>query len=126
MTRQIEVGEFKVLCKDLDELLEDGASQSAKLTQLLTEVLMAQGYQDLTGQVIRRVIDLVKEVEESLVNMLTMFGERDGSEQTKPLSPEADKAEGVKAEGPIIDAETRDDVVSGQDDVDDLLSSLGF
>ena len=112
MTRQIEVGEFKVLCKDLDELLEDGASQSAKLTQLLTEVLMAQGYQDLTGQVIRRVIDLVKEVEESLVNMLTMFGERDGSEQTKPLSPEADKAEGVKAEGPIIDAETRDDVVS--------------
>ncbi|NDW14714.1 protein phosphatase [Alteromonas genovensis] len=126
MTRQIEVGEFKVLCKDLDELLEDGASQSAKLTQLLTEVLMAQGYQDLTGQVIRRVIDLVKEVEESLVNMLTMFGERDGSEQTKPLCPEADKAEGVKAEGPIIDAETRDDVVSGQDDVDDLLSSLGF
>ncbi|WP_269517695.1 protein phosphatase CheZ [Alteromonas sp. BMJM2] len=126
MTRQIEVGEFKVLCKDLDELLEDGASQSAKLTQLLTEVLMAQGYQDLTGQVIRRVIDLVKEVEESLVNMLTMFGERDGSEQAKPLSPEADKAEGVKAEGPILDAETRDDVVSGQDDVDDLLSSLGF
>ncbi|WP_334027309.1 protein phosphatase CheZ [Alteromonas sp. P256] len=126
MTRQIEVGDFKVLCKDLDELLEDGASQSAKLTQLLTEVLMAQGYQDLTGQVIRRVIDLVKEVEESLVNMLTMFGERDSSEQTKPLSAEADKAEGVKAEGPIIDAETRDDVVSGQDDVDDLLSSLGF
>jgi len=126
MTRQIEVGEFKVLCKDLDELLEDGASQSAKLTQLLTEVLMAQGYQDLTGQVIRRVIDLVKEVEESLVNMLTMFGERDSSEQAKPLSPEADKAEGVKAEGPILDAETRDDVVSGQDDVDDLLSSLGF
>ncbi|MFB0912108.1 MAG: protein phosphatase CheZ, partial [Glaciecola sp.] len=32
----------------------------------------------------------------------------------------------VKAEGPIIDADTRDDVVSGQDDVDDLLSSLGF
>ncbi|WP_420935302.1 protein phosphatase CheZ [Alteromonas sp. A081] len=126
MTRQIEVGEFKALCKDLDELLEDGASQSAKLTQLLTEVLMAQGYQDLTGQVIRRVIDLVKEVEESLVNMLTMFGERDGSEQTKPLSAEADKAEGVKAEGPIMDAQTRDDVVSGQDDVDDLLSSLGF
>ena len=31
-----------------------------------------------------------------------------------------------KAEGPIIDAESRDDVVSGQDDVDDLLSSLGF
>jgi chemotaxis protein CheZ len=87
---------------------------------------MAQGYQDLTGQVIRRVIDLVKEVEDSLVNMLTMFGERDGAEQTKPSSAKADKVDDVEAEGPIIDAEKRDDVVSGQDDVDDLLSSLGF
>ncbi|MBY0420460.1 MAG: protein phosphatase CheZ, partial [Pararheinheimera sp.] len=33
---------------------------------------------------------------------------------------------GHEAEGPIIDAAERDDVVSGQDDVDDLLSSLGF
>lgn len=126
MNRQIELGEFKALCADLDELLEEGSAQSAKLTQLLTEVLMAQGYQDLTGQVIRRVIDLVKEVEDSLVNMLTMFGERDGAEQTKPSSVKADKLDGVEAEGPIIDADNRDDVVSGQDDVDDLLSSLGF
>jgi len=126
MNRQIELGEFKVLCADLDELLEDGGKQSAKLTQLLTEVLMAQGYQDLTGQVIRRVIDLVKEVEDSLVNMLTMFGDRDLSEQAKPSSQKVAKFDGVEAEGPIIDADERDDVVSDQDDVDDLLSSLGF
>lgn len=126
MSRQIELGEFKALCADLDELLEDGAEQSAKLTQLLTEVLMAQGYQDLTGQVIRRVIDLVKEVEDSLVNMLTMFGEPETSEQTKAPVETVKKIDGVEAEGPIIDADTRDDVVSGQDDVDDLLSSLGF
>ena len=73
MNRQLELGEFKVLCADLDELLEDGSKQSAKLTSLLTEVLMAQGYQDLTGQVIRRVIELVKEVEDSLVNMLSLI-----------------------------------------------------
>ena len=126
MSRQIELGEFKALCADLDELLEDGAEQSAKLTQLLTEVLMAQGYQDLTGQVIRRVIDLVKEVEDSLVNMLTMFGEPETSEQTKTPVETVKKIDGAEAEGPIIDADTRDDVVSGQDDVDDLLSSLGF
>jgi chemotaxis protein CheZ len=126
MNRQIELGEFKALCADLDELLENSAEQSAQLTQLLTEVLMAQGYQDLTGQVIRRVIDLVKEVEDSLVNMLTMFGEREGTELTKSSSVKADKSNSVEAEGPIIDAENRDDVVSGQDDVDDLLSSLGF
>ena len=36
------------------------------------------------------------------------------------------EAKNSKGEGPQIHAETRDDVVSGQDDVDDLLSSLGF
>lgn len=123
MNREIEVGEFKTLCMDLDKLLEDSAAESAKLTGLLTEVLMAQGYQDLTGQVIRRVIELVKEVEDSLVNMLTMFGEPDM--EARPQEPRAKKTT-TEAEGPIIDADQRDDVVKGQDDVDDLLSSLGF
>lgn len=123
MTRQIELGEFKSLCNDLDKLLEDASKDSSKLTALMTEVLMAQGYQDLTGQVIRRVIELVKEVEDSLVNMLTMFGEPEIKQSPKKTEKKTDK---VEAEGPIIDAAGRDDVVSGQDDVDDLLSSLGF
>ena len=88
---------------------------------------MAQGYQDLTGQVIRRVIQLVKEVETSLVNMLTVFGEPVPSEgQEQETEVKEKKKSTAEAEGPIIDAENRDDVVQGQDDVDDLLSSLGF
>ncbi len=124
MTRQIDVAEFKMLCTDLDGLLNNAAAESEKLTGLLTEVLMAQGYQDLTGQVIRRVIELVKEVEDSLVNMLTVFGEP----ETDQPAAENKKQEisSVEAEGPIVNAEERDDVVKGQDDVDDLLSSLGF
>ena len=123
MNRQIELGGFKSLCTDLNTLLEDASTDTAKLNSLLTEVLMAQGYQDLTGQVIRRVIELVKEVEDNLVSMLTAFGDRDLSESSQRTEQKTDK---VKAEGPIIDANDRDDVVSGQDDVDDLLSSLGF
>lgn len=124
MSREIEIGEFKSLCTDVDKLLEDASLESAKLTGLLTEVLMAQGYQDLTGQVIRRVIELVKEVEDSLVNMLTMFGDAEATPvAAKQSQNETDK---IGAEGPIIDADKRDDVVQGQDDVDDLLSSLGF
>jgi len=123
MSREIEFGEFKTLCHDVDRLLSDAANETSRLTQLLTEVLMAQGYQDLTGQVIRKVIELVKEVEESLVNMLTMFGEPESVRQGK--SPRKKQTK-VEAEGPIIDADQRDDVVKGQDDVDDLLSSLGF
>merc|ERR1711976_1003595 len=117
---------FKSMCLDLDKHLESSVADADKMMGLLTEVLMAQGYQDLTGQVIRRVIDLVKEVEDSLVNMLTMFGEPETSEQTKTPVETVKKIDGVEAEGPIIDADTRDDVVSGQDDVDALLSSLGL
>lgn len=123
MTRQIELGEFKSLCMDIDALFKDMSKDSSKLNSLLTEVLMAQGYQDLTGQVIRRVIDLVKEVEDSLVNMLTVFGERDAPVKAQSTT---NKPDAVEAEGQIMNAEKRDDVVQGQDDVDDLLSSLGF
>lgn len=122
MTRQIELGEFKALCLDIDALFTQTSTDASKLTSLLTEVLMAQGYQDLTGQVIRRVIDLVKEVEDSLVNMLTVFGEKEG----QAVLAKSKSVDAVEAEGPIINAEERDDVVQGQDDVDDLLSSLGF
>lgn len=128
MSRQLELGEFKSLCHELDDFLENSSQDSKKLNDLLTEVLMAQGYQDLTGQVIRRVIQLVKEVEDSLVNMLTVFGEPEAA--IKKVEDEhaakKKKADGGEAEGPIIDAAERDDVVHGQDDVDDLLSSLGF
>ncbi len=127
MGRQIELGEFKSLCVEMDKLIADATHDSATLNSLLTEVLMAQGYQDLTGQVIRRVIELVKEVEDNLVSMLTAFGDTNENKQRED-NPQSSKKDTdiVKAEGPIIDAETRDDVVSGQDDVDDLLSSLGF
>ena len=124
MNREIELDEFKSMCLDLDKHLESSVADADKMMGLLTEVLMAQGYQDLTGQVIRRVIELVKEVEDSLVHMLTVFGGAEVSKVTKTSQPKVEKA--IVAEGPIIDAESRDDVVSGQDDVDDLLSSLGF
>jgi chemotaxis protein CheZ len=120
MSREIEIGEFKTLCMDLDKLLHDASAETQTLNLLLTEVLMAQGYQDLTGQVIRRVIELVKEVQSSLVHMLKVFGEPETLTEADP------QKEKIKAEGPVIDAEQRDDVVNGQDDVDDLLSSLGF
>ncbi|WP_296046627.1 protein phosphatase CheZ [uncultured Alteromonas sp.] len=124
MNREIELDEFKSMCLDLDKHLESSVDDADKMMGLLTEVLMAQGYQDLTGQVIRRVIELVKEVEDSLVHMLTVFGGAEVTKAANSSQPKAEKA--IVAEGPIIDAESRDDVVSGQDDVDDLLSSLGF
>ena len=123
MARQLELGQFKQLCQELDTLLSEAKTDSADLNKLLTEVLMAQGYQDLTGQVIRRVIELIKEVEDNLIGMLTAFGETQIEDIPQKNKKQSDT---VNAEGPIIDAVDRDDVVNGQDDVDDLLSSLGF
>lgn len=129
IAKDLQLGEFNVLVKEVDSFLKDGSSESAKLTCLLTEVLMAQGYQDLTGQVIRRVIELVKEVEDNLVYMLTMFGSVESKEGVKAVeitNNSENEADMIKAEGPILDADSREDVASDQDDVDDLLSSLGF
>ena len=121
MSRDLELGQFKALCHQLNDFIKASESDADKLRQLLTEILMAQDFQDLTGQMIRKVIKLVQEVETKLIEMLTMFGEGviDHSARSLPAS-------GIEAEGPIMNPQTRSDVVNGQDDVDDLLSSLGF
>jgi chemotaxis protein CheZ len=125
MQRQLQVGDFKALCHKLDGFFQQASGDSNKLNSLLTDVLMAQDYQDLTGQILRRVIELVREVEENLIGLVTAFGQSSlvMMAEGKPVKS---KPKSHEAEGPIIDAAERDDVVSGQDDVDDLLSSLGF
>lgn len=125
MTRDLKVGEFKALCHSLNGFLRESANDANALQGSLTEVLMAQGFQDLTGQILRRVIELVREVEDSLIGLLTAFGQTNLQQEERPAAAKKAKA-AHEAEGPIIDAGSRDDVVQGQDDVDDLLSSLGF
>jgi len=122
MHNKLELSEFKSLCIDIDLLLTTTDKESVRMHELMTDVLMAQDFQDLTGQVIRKVIDLVREVEDSLIGMLTAFGitATSTSEVSKP------KVGDNLVEGPIVNTENRDDVVADQDDVDDLLSSLGF
>ena len=122
MHNKLDLPEFKSLCIDIDLLLKTTDKESVRMHDLMTDVLMAQDFQDLTGQVIRKVIDLVREVEDSLIGMLSAFGlsSEGSSEPSKP------KVGDNLVEGPIVNAAQRDDVVADQDDVDDLLSSLGF
>ena len=122
MNNKLDLTEFKSLCIDIDALLTHTDKETEHMRALMTDVLMAQDFQDLTGQVIRKVIELVREVEDSLINMLTAFGINSDNalEQSKP------KVGDNLVEGPIVDSQKRDDVVDSQDDVDDLLSSLGF
>jgi chemotaxis protein CheZ len=122
MDNEINLKEFKGLCVDIDVLLTTTDKETQKIHSLMTDVLMAQDFQDLTGQVIRKVIDLVREVEENLINMLTVFGIGTEESSEKKLPSVGDNL----VEGPIVNTENRNDVVEDQDDVDDLLSSLGF
>lgn len=125
--REMAADEFRDLYRRVGEFLEQSERTSADLSTNLNEILLAQDFQDLTGQVIKRVTTLVHDVEESLVNLVRMAGQVDritginhGDE------PEEAKNSSSKGEGPQIHADKREDVVSGQDEVDDLLSSLGF
>jgi len=122
MNNEIGLTEFKTLCFDIDALLVTTGTETEQIRGLMTDVLMAQDFQDLTGQVIRKVIDLVREVEESLINMLTVFGV---SAETLKNDKKPRVGKNL-VEGPIVNKENRDDVVESQSDVDDLLSSLGF
>ncbi|MEE3158181.1 MAG: protein phosphatase CheZ, partial [Pseudomonadota bacterium] len=75
----------------------------------------------------KRVTTLVHDVEESLVNLVRMAGQVDRiTGINHGESPEDGKKSSSRGEGPQIHADKREDVVSGQDEVDDLLSSLGF
>jgi len=121
MTRNLELGDFKTLCHSLDEIFAHSKVSAVDLRNKLTEILMAQEFQDLTGQMINRVIDLVQEVESKLVVILTVC-----SKESELANCTKTQHNNIEPEGPIMNAEMRSDVVNGQDDVDDLLSSLGF
>lgn len=121
MNGRIELMHFKSLCHRIDDLLSQLEGDSSELRGELTEILIAQDFQDLTGQIIKRVINLVNEVEKRLVEILTVFGAAQKEQK-------ADKAtvSSIEPEGPILNPHERIDAVSSQDEVDDLLSSLGF
>ena len=119
----------EALFKRVDAHLSAVAKSSQGVHSCLTDILMEQGYQDLSGQVIKRVIELVSDVERSLVRLLKVASNVEavaGIQSQVTVRPKMDEKQRIKAEGPIVSSASRKDVVSGQDDVDDLLSSLGF
>ncbi len=132
--REMKPDEFRELYRRIDQFLGHTVTASSGMADKFNQILMAQDYQDLSGQVIKRVISLVQEVEERLVELKRMAGQveeitglvRYLETGAKPAGAKKAKKADTSGEGPQIKTAGRDDVVSGQDDVDDLLSSLGF
>ena len=87
-----------------------------RVDQQLTEIMLAQDFHDLTGQVMARVIALASDLEDGLVKLLIQAAPHEVTQRTDFDS----------LDGPVVEPQGRTDVVSGQSEVDDLLASMGF
>lgn len=111
----LELDQARELVVDTRNYLSDVPQQTSATNAQLMEIMMAQDFQDLTGQVIKKMMDVIKEMEMQLLQLLI---------DNAPLDKRTEAATGL-LNGP----QTRPgqvDAVDNQGQVDDLLASLGF
>ncbi|MGV8843810.1 MAG: protein phosphatase CheZ [Pseudomonas sp.] len=131
MRRELGAEAFRELAKRVEQFLLRSERDNRSVSADLNDIMLAQDFQDLTGQVIKRVTQLVTDVESNLLKLMLMASQVDrfaGIEHDhEQLRAEQEKLkESLHGEGPQIHADKREDIASNQDDVDDLLSNLGF
>lgn len=114
--KELGVAEFKALVQGTRTYLNDVHNQTEATNAQLMEIILAQDFQDLTGQVIKKILEAAQALEKQLVTLLL---------ETTPDEKRQSVAPGL-LEGPIINSAGRNDVVSSQEQVDELLESLGF
>ncbi len=113
---EVSVDEFRLLSAETRDFLAQTEGDSRAINAQLMAIMMAQDFQDLTGQVIKRLLSAAQSLEAQLLQVLL---------ETAPPGVRAERA-GSLMNGPVIDGKARDDVVTSQGQVDDLLESLGF
>lgn len=111
---QLDVEQFKQLATRTHAYLVEVPKQTKQTNAHLTEIMMAQDFQDLTGQVIKKIMEVTQELEQQLVTLLVHH------------APSTAKIDPGLLNGPVINATGRADVVTSQAQVDELLESLGF
>ncbi|WP_297196996.1 protein phosphatase CheZ [uncultured Pluralibacter sp.] len=113
----LELADARELVVDTRRYLAEVPTHTAATSAQLLEIMMAQDFQDLTGQVIKRMLDVIQEIERQLLMVLL--------ENMPEQPPRQAPSGGSLLNGPQVDA-SRAGVVASQDQVDDLLDSLGF
>ena len=114
--KKLDVASFKTLVLQTVTFLHDAPRQTGVINGYLVEIMMAQDFQDLTGQVIKKVITVTQDMENQLLALLI---------ENAPPGVKTEMHSGL-LNGPVISGQGRSDVVTSQDQVDDLLESLGF
>jgi chemotaxis protein CheZ len=133
----IEREEVRALMNDTRTFLRGVPELTTATNAQMLEIMMAQDFQDLTGQVIKKITDVVYLIEQQLLGVLidNIAAERReqfaataqqlaAEAQQEPLSPTGSPQSLLN--GPQINPEGKTDVVQDQGQVDDLLASLGF
>jgi chemotaxis protein CheZ len=113
---ELSVEDFKQLVHETRGFLQDVPRVTAATNAQLLEIMMAQDFQDLTGQVIKKIIDMATDMEKELIKLLV---------ESTPPEKRAQLESGL-LNGPVVNAAGRSDVVTSQQQVDELLESLGF
>jgi chemotaxis protein CheZ len=113
----IELDDARSLVNDTRQYLDQVPGHTAFTNAQLLEIMMAQDFQDLTGQVIKRMMDVVQEIEKQLLMVLM---------ENMPEQPVKEKRPNDSLlNGPQLD-QNGVGVIANQAQVDDLLDSLGF
>jgi chemotaxis protein CheZ len=105
------------VCGKFAERTSQFAGEQASV---LSDIMMAQDFQDLSGQVIKKVIDIITRTEMQLVQLLL------DSAPDATLATEAKPDEEITVDNHVLEGPQTAEAALKQDDVDDLLASLGF
>ncbi|MDM0030559.1 protein phosphatase CheZ [Variovorax sp. J22P271] len=112
----IELDHARELVLDTRGFLQDVPQKTNAINSQLMEILMAQDFQDLTGQVIKKMMEVVNDVETQLLQVLI---------DNSPAEKRQEVVSNSLQNGPQI-VPGNPDAVADQSQVDDLLESLGF
>ncbi len=107
---------WRALAQQSVATLKQARGGAVQTKSHLMDIMMAQDFQDLTGQVITKVTTIAQNLEQQLVQMLVDFA---------PAEVKREYDNGL-LNGPQIKPDGNTEVVSNQGQVDDLLDSLGF
>ena len=113
----IELSDARVLVSDTRSYLAAVPEHTAFTHAQLLEIMMAQDFQDLTGQVIKRMMGVVQEIEKELLAVLV--------ENIPDVTAKPKRDNDGLLNGPQMN-QNGPGIVANQEQVDDLLGSLGF
>jgi chemotaxis protein CheZ len=129
----IEREEVRALLTDTRSFLRSVPEVTSATNAQLLEIMMAQDFQDLTGQVIKKIMDVVYSIEQQLLAVLIENIAPERREQFAANAAALAAEPGVASDnpdsllnGPQINPQGKADVIQDQQEVDDLLASLGF